>query len=171
MTGHVVAPLMSMTREIAASKAAAGLARSLVASHLLKWSATQFTERAVSIMGELFINAARVSGPAGTVLVHLRLDRESLWIAVEDGSPDVPSKRATVSGVEDLDRSDTDEFGGWGLTIIETLADEFWVEPSTRPGYKWVCARLHHHLPREETRQPMAAGAGLDLPEQGAVPP
>jgi anti-sigma regulatory factor (Ser/Thr protein kinase) len=142
MAGTVAAPLMSMTREVAASKAAAGLARSLVAAHLVKWSATQFTERAVSIMGELFINAARVSGPAGTVLIHLRLDREGLWIAVEDGSPDEPSKRATVGSVEDLDRSDTDEFGGWGLTIIETLADEFWVEPSQRAGHKWVCARI-----------------------------
>lgn len=133
---------LAFTRQLMASNASAGLARTLIVSHLIKWNASRFIDRAVPVVSELFNNAVRVSRMTENVAVHASLRNPStLWLGVADSSPDNPTKRSTVQGLEDLDSWEKDDLGGWGLGIVEACSDRFWVEPA-RNGFKWVCAEF-----------------------------
>lgn len=133
----------AFTRELAASKASAGLARTLVISHLLRWGASEFIDRAVPVVSELTNNAIRVSEVAGSIYVHASLKPVGLWLGVSDTSPQTPVQRETVGGTEDIDSWEEENFGGWGLQIVQSCSDRFWIEPA-REGHKWVCAELRY---------------------------
>lgn len=129
------------TRELSASRASAGLVRSLVVSHLLKWSLPHVVDSAVTVISELVNNAVRVSSPADSILVHASLHGSAVWVGVADCSPYLPAKRATPETLTDVDSREDEDFGGWGLRIIEACSDRVWIE-RTDDGRKWVCAEI-----------------------------
>ncbi|MFD0851165.1 hypothetical protein ACFQ07_02980 [Actinomadura adrarensis] len=49
-----------------------------------------------------------------------------------------------VRSLEEIDAADGDEFGGWGLGIVQSIAERVWVQPTGLDGAagKWVCAAI-----------------------------
>jgi anti-sigma regulatory factor (Ser/Thr protein kinase) len=130
-------------REVLASKAAAGLARSGVKGVLLGLGLAGAIDDGCLIMGELVNNAVAVSPNASTIRIFAGLRARGLVVAVWDADQRMPQRRPMVeTSLEELDLrpENFDRNGGWGLGIVTALAKECWVE-RTEPG-KWVCASL-----------------------------
>lgn len=130
------------TRSVVVSYASAGLVRTLLASHLIKWNAQSVSDAALLVMSELFNNAVQKVSIAETITVHANLkeDEGRLIVAVRDTAPGSPQRREPVSSLEELDECQETEIGGWGLPLIEALSERAWV--ANEPGGKWVCAEL-----------------------------
>ncbi len=90
---------------------------------------------ALLLLTELVTNAVRHGGvgPAEWLSVEVRLSESTVWVAVDDpGGSSTPSRRST-----------TDEAGGWGLLLVDQIADRWGVsrdEPGTRVWFELACA-------------------------------
>ncbi|MEW2353658.1 ATP-binding protein [Spirillospora sp. NPDC029432] len=132
-----------VVRELLATKASVGLARSIVAAFLRVHGLVRYEERALAIVSELVTNAVAVSRPTGTVRVYGTVEPARLWLAVSDAFPERdPAPRNAVSTVEEIDAAGSEEFGGWGLMLVRAYADRVWVERPAGGGRKWVCASI-----------------------------
>lgn len=98
---------------------------------------------AVLVVGELAANAIEASGAADVIKVHIGLGAGEVVLAVWDASDARPVTRHVELSLETLDLTPEhfDDNGGWGLSIVESLATRCWVDP-TPPRGKWVCAAL-----------------------------
>lgn len=132
-----------VTRQFAASPAAAGLARDQVSGALREWGLAFLVSDAVLVMGELAANAVEVSGAADVIKMHVGRGVGEVVLAVWDGCDARPVARKVEISLETLDLSEEnfDDNGGRGLVIVEALARRCWIDP-TPPRGKWVCAAL-----------------------------
>ncbi|TDC76746.1 ATP-binding protein [Actinomadura sp. 7K507] len=132
-----------VSRQFAASSAVAGLARDQVASALREWELSFLVPDAALVMGELVANAIVASGLADVIKVHVGFRVAEVVLAVWDRCDGRPLVQKVELSLETLDlrEENFDDNGGWGLSIVESLASRCWVEP-TRPSGKWVCAAL-----------------------------
>jgi hypothetical protein len=126
-----------------ASKAAAGLSRTLIGARLYKWGCTHISDDAFLIITELVANASAAT-PAKEIKVRLSRDTDGVLLAVWDSSNQTPqSKRVVELTLDTLDLSEGhwDHNGGWGLPIVVALAADCGYAPDPYGG-KWVWARL-----------------------------
>lgn len=126
-----------------ASRAAVGVARDLVEQQAREWGLPHLSEDLRLVTGELVTNAVAVSPWHGAVKVRIGRYRDGgVMVSVWDGSLKRPESQRVELTLEILDALPEDhEFGGWGLSIVERLADSCgvtWVEPIG----KWVWARF-----------------------------
>ncbi|GAA2424818.1 hypothetical protein GCM10010191_41300 [Actinomadura vinacea] len=134
---------MLVIRDLLATGASVGLARSVVSYSLRAWGLGRYEERALAIVSELATNAVAVSAPTDTVRLYLAIRRGCLVLGVSDAAGGrMPAQRTTVSCVKEIDEAETAEFGGWGLMLVAAYADEVWTEPTKDAGAKWVCAAI-----------------------------
>nr|BFE33080.1 hypothetical protein GCM10010200_053310 [Actinomadura rugatobispora] len=133
-----------VARDLLATRASVGLARSVASGSLQTWGLERFEERALAIVSELATNAVAVSAPTDTVRLYLAALTERLVIGVSDAAVGrAPQARQAVSTVEEIDRAGSDEFGGWGLMLVAAYADAVWTEPAKNGTAKWVCASIN----------------------------
>lgn len=132
-----------VSRQLMASPAVPGMARDQVAGALRRWGLPFLVSDAVLIIGELAANAVEASRAADVIKVHVGLGAGEVVLAVWDRSDARPATRHVELSLETLDLSPErfDDNGGWGLSIVESLAARCWVDP-TPPRGKWVCAAL-----------------------------
>lgn len=131
---------------MAASTAAAGLARSLIEQRLIRWGVPAATRENVHlVLAELVANAVAATPAGGSITVHCEYDDRGVCIGVTDPSPEIPRNPPPVVelSIEDLDlREDRfDDNGGWGLTIVKALSADCGVTPLPSGG-KTVWSRL-----------------------------
>ncbi|WP_433332968.1 ATP-binding protein [Spirillospora sp. CA-294931] len=131
------------TRDLAATAASVGTARNRVAEVLSEWNLAVHVENASLIVSELATNATEASDPTEVIKLHLAQRSGEVVLAVWDSSRLQPARKRPFLTLETLDLAEEnfDANGGWGLSIVETLASRYWVEPTTPTG-KWVCAAL-----------------------------
>lgn len=130
-------------RDVLATRAAAGLARSAVREVLLSLHVPGAVDDAQLIMAELVNNAIAVSPPDATIRLFVGFRAQGLVLAVWDGDQRMPERRPVPEltlETLDLRPENFDRNGGWGLGLIAALSRQTWVEPA-EPG-KWVCASL-----------------------------
>lgn len=134
-----------------AGPGAAAEARRWVVEAAHRAGATMPAVRAVELVtSELVTNAVRYGPPDGWVVVKAESRDGELRLAVTDGGDTVPSKR-------EPNRSGG---GGFGLHLVERLADEWGVETLGGGAGKTVWVRMSHHGP--EGGAFSRAGAGGD---------
>jgi Histidine kinase-like ATPase domain len=131
---------------MAASPASVGLAWSLVEQRLLTWGLGEGARYdAHLILAELIANAIAVTPAAGYITVHCRHDSAGVVLGVGDPCSDIPRNPPPVTELDpdDLDLSEEhfDDNGGWGLTIVTTLAAACGVTPLPTGG-KIIWAKL-----------------------------
>ncbi|XVQ10298.1 ATP-binding protein [Spirillospora sp. CA-255316] len=132
-----------VVRELLATRASVGLARSVASGSLRAWGLGRYEERALAIVSELVTNAVAVSAPADTVRLYINAVPERLVIGVSDAAVGrAPRAREAVSTVEEIDQAASEEFGGWGLMLVAAFADAVWTEPAKDGTAKWVCASI-----------------------------
>lgn len=133
----------AIARDLLASGASVGLSRSVVSSFLRANELGAYEERALAIVSELVTNAVAISGPTDVVRVYVAADTCRVRVAVSDTAPERdPAPRGAVSSVEEIDDAGYEEFGGWGLMLVEAYADQVWTERPAGVGFKWVCAAI-----------------------------
>jgi anti-sigma regulatory factor (Ser/Thr protein kinase) len=75
--------------------------------------------------------------------VYVAADTCRVRVAVSDTAPERdPAPRGAVSSVEEIDDAGCEEFGGWGLMLVQAYADQVWTERPEGAGFKWVCASI-----------------------------
>ena len=137
-------------RTLLASPAVVGLSRDIIATWAIAWGLPEETsDKLVRCTSELVTNAVGISHRSGQIRLRLSRTADSVTLSVWDGSPEEPKSSSPDITLPELDAlPDTagpDElpaFGGWGLPIVEALADRTgtaWVHPAPQQG-KWVCA-------------------------------
>ena len=121
-----------VTRQLMASPAVSGMARDQVAGALRRWGLPFLVSDAVLVIGELVANAVEASRVADVIKVHVGLGAGEVVLAVWDGSDARPVTRHVELSLETLDLSPErfDDNGGWGLSIVESLAARCWVDPT-----------------------------------------
>lgn len=131
---------VDLMREMLATRAASGLARSYIRQHLYQLGLAHAVEDTSLIGTELVSNAIAASAPGSTIRLFIGYRCGKLILAVWDDSPAMPvrkeSEPLTPEAVDKL----PDDPGGWGLGLVEALAQGFWTEPAG--SGKWVCAAL-----------------------------
>ncbi|GAA4235301.1 hypothetical protein GCM10022254_42280 [Actinomadura meridiana] len=126
-----------------ASKAAAGLARTLTNARLEKWGETHISDDAFLVASEL-INNAIMETPGRQITYWVTRAGGEIMFAVWDSSDRMPTARPPTECAPDyLDLSPEhwDDNGGWGLNIVATLAATCGYTRDPRGG-KWVWATL-----------------------------
>jgi K+-sensing histidine kinase KdpD len=131
---------------MAASRAAAGLAWSLVEQRLITWRVGEPARYdAHLILSELVANAVAVTPPGECITVQCGRDGSGVVIGVVDHSPEIPRNPAPVVELRleelDLAEENWDRNGGWGLTIVRALSADCGVNPLPSGG-KLVWSRL-----------------------------
>nr|WP_131758053.1 ATP-binding protein [Actinomadura fibrosa] len=94
-------------------------------------------------MTELVTNAISET-PDEKVRLQVSRDVQGVIIAVWDASPRLPQPKPVVElTLDDLDLSEDafDDNGGWGLSIVSTLASTCGATRDTVGG-KWIWARM-----------------------------
>jgi anti-sigma regulatory factor (Ser/Thr protein kinase) len=127
-----------------ASPAAVGVARDLSDARLRKWDCFRILDDALLVVAELVTNASEET-PGKEIVLRLACDARRIIIAVWDSSPRMPEPQPVVElSLEDLDLSEEnfDSNGGWGLTLVRSLATTSGVTRDPRKGGKWVWAQM-----------------------------
>jgi len=137
-------------RQYRASAAIVGLSRTVIGEQGARWRLpAAMTDSLGRCVSELVSNAVAVSGC--TDLIKIRLERSATCVilSVFDRSPRQPVSSAPHLTLEAIDALPDDggpmtlpEFGGWGLPLVESLADAIgahWIEPAPQSG-KWIWA-------------------------------
>src|SRR5687768_4194278 len=97
----------AMARDLLATRASVGLARTSVSAFLRSRGLGRYEERALLIVSELMTNAVAISAVTDVVRVYVACRSGRLWIGVCDGAPErEPVVRRAVSTVEEIDRAD-----------------------------------------------------------------
>ncbi|MBA9007929.1 ATP-binding protein [Thermomonospora cellulosilytica] len=131
-------------RELLATAAAAGLARTYVDVQLRKLGCAEAVHDAQLVATELVANAIAECRWGGTIRIFLGQRPRGLVFGVWDPGPRMPRRGPMPEltlGTLDLDPAGFDRNGGRGLAVVAALTRDLWVERS-RPGGKWVCALL-----------------------------
>ncbi|MGI8328812.1 ATP-binding protein [Actinomadura scrupuli] len=126
-----------------ATKAAAGLARTLAETRLYKWGLMDMSGDALLVITELVTNAIAET-PHREIRFRLARDGAGILIAVWDSSPRPPVARpVTEPTLETLDLREEhwDDNGGWGLALVQALSADCGCTPDPAGG-KWAWARL-----------------------------
>jgi anti-sigma regulatory factor (Ser/Thr protein kinase) len=126
-----------------ATKAAAGLARTLAETRLGKWGFTDISGDALLVIAELVTNSVQET-PNREIQFRLARDGAGVLIAVWDSSPRPPVARpVTELTLDTLDVREEhwDDNGGWGLALVQALSADCGCDPDPTGG-KWVWARI-----------------------------
>jgi anti-sigma regulatory factor (Ser/Thr protein kinase) len=105
------------------------------------------------MVSELVTNSIRHAGPdqPGPIALRASVDEELLCVEVEDTGPGFRPSEAPARGTE---------AGGWGLYIVQTLADRWGVGHEGKPARVWFeidLRRRKDSSPGVEATQPSAA--------------
>lgn len=98
-------------------------ARRFVESALLDWGLDDAVEDAVLITSELVANVLRHT--ADEPLLSLSRTGSRVLVEVQDSSPVMPLRKTGGA------------LGGWGLLLVERLADDWGVRPLSRGKVVW----------------------------------
>lgn len=138
---------MTMSNELKmsmlASKAAAGLARTLIGPRLEKWGCAHISDDAFLITTELVTNASTAT-PGKEIKICVSRDPAGILLAVWDSNDQIPQPKPIVELTpKDLDLvpADWDTNGGWGLPIVQALSIDCGYKRDPAGG-KWIWARL-----------------------------
>ncbi|GAA0957348.1 ATP-binding protein [Actinocorallia libanotica] len=147
---------------MAASKASAGLAWTLVEPRLARWGLGEDARYdAHLILAELVANAVAVTPVGGGITVYCRRDAGGAVLGVADPCAGLPRHPSPVVEMEpeELDAGEEgfDDNGGWGLTLVAALSADCGVTPLDSGG-KVVWARLQR---RELFRKGRVMGGGI----------
>ncbi|MGW5412431.1 ATP-binding protein [Actinomadura geliboluensis] len=154
MSGHEVRGCISTSHELdtelLAAKTAPGQVRSLVELRLASWGLAWLADDMTLIASELVTNAVVHGARGGRIRVRLQLEHAGVLLAVWDPSDRSPVRKRPLEAVlgdaapdaEALGSDRDDSTGGRGVPIIQALADECGVTPTTDPAGKWVWARV-----------------------------
>ena len=126
-----------------ASKAAAGLVRTLTKTRLHNWGYMHISDDAFLIASELIANAVAAT-PGEEIRYQFSRDVCGVLIAVWDSSPELPQARPIVEltlDTLDVSKEHWDDNGGRGLSLVAALAASCGHTPDPTGG-KWVWARL-----------------------------
>lgn len=112
-----------------AAEQAPGLARQVTRETLASWGVTDLEEAAVLLVSELITNSVRHACGKESLLV-LRLEITEAWVRIEvhDADPRWPRRGTPAT----LDES------GFGLVIVEALADTWGVRDTTTGKAVWA---------------------------------
>jgi histidine kinase-like protein len=140
-----------LDRQYRASVAIVGLSRIVIKEQAEIWRlAPEMTDSLVRSVSELVTNAVGVSSALDLIKIRLEWSPACVVLSVHDASSQEPKSSAPDLTLEELDGLPDDDplrlpqFGGWGLPLVETLADAtgaFWPAPAPASG-KWVWARF-----------------------------
>ncbi|GLZ04324.1 hypothetical protein Acsp03_17900 [Actinomadura sp. NBRC 104412] len=139
-----IAKKREYTFPMLASPAAVGVARDLCDAHLRKWDCFPILDDSLLIVTELLTNAMAAT-PHKEIVFQLARDTHGVVIAVWDSSPRMPEPQPVVElTLEDLDLSEEnfDNNGGWGLSLVRTLATTSGATRDPKKGGKWVWAQM-----------------------------
>lgn len=129
--------------DLLGSPAAAGLARTLIAERITKWSFPHVLDDVLLIASELIVNAAEAY-PNQQLKLRLGRNTTGVFVAVWDASPSLPTMRPVKElTLQDLDATEEtfDAGGGWGLPLVQALSADCGVQPDSAGG-KWVWATV-----------------------------
>jgi anti-sigma regulatory factor (Ser/Thr protein kinase) len=108
-------------------------ARRFVSERLSAWGLAGISERVVLAVSELTTNAVVHGGGRITLTVGAKGDRVRVTVEDEGGREPVMQGPGTVGGVAG---------GGWGLRIVDTIADKWGTESRDRGTLVWFEHRL-----------------------------
>jgi Histidine kinase-like ATPase domain len=155
-------PVTRLDRQYRACAAIVGLSRRVIADQAEMWGiAPAMKDALVRSVSELATNALGVSSALDLIKIRLEWFPTRVLLSVYDASPQQPKSSAPGLTLEELDALPDDDpltlprFGGWGLPLVETLADATganWLNPAPLSG-KWVWARFNAQPPMTEIRQ------------------
>lgn len=141
-----------LDRQYRASVAIVGLSRIVIKEQAEIWRlAPEKTDSLVRSVSELVTNAVGVSSAVDLIKIRLEWLPACVILSVYDASSEEPKSSAPHLTLEELDGLPDDDplrlpqFGGWGLPLVETLADDtgaYWPAPAPISG-KWVWARFN----------------------------
>ncbi|NKZ05847.1 ATP-binding protein [Actinomadura latina] len=129
----------ALRRSLLATPDAVQQGRLIVESQALQWRVPQSTvDDAALIASELLTNASRAT-PCQAITLRLALVPAGLRIEVWDGSPEKPqaSTPDLTMPTEPLP-DDAPDPGGWGLSIIASLAEEHGCRPEHGGKSVWA---------------------------------
>jgi anti-sigma regulatory factor (Ser/Thr protein kinase) len=123
--------LNAITTDLPRSPGSVGAARRLVRAHSSSFDREK-RDAAALMVSELVTNALQHG--VGTVSLRIDIEPAGLWIEVSDEG-DVALSPSPTPGAH----------GGWGLRIVEELADEWGVrDGSTRVWFRLYRPRTEH---------------------------
>lgn len=131
---------------VLASPAIPGLARTLIAQRLTKWSLSDILDNVLIVASELLANAVDAA-PGAELRLHLRRIQtpSGVLFRVWDPSPSAPLPRPatalTLAAIDAAPDAAWDHGGGWGLPLVQALSAACGHTP-TPPRGKWVWSRL-----------------------------
>lgn len=142
-----------LDRQYRASAAIVGLSRAVIGGQADSWHLPEAMKDAlVRCVSELMTNAVAVSGALDLVKIRLEWFPTCVLLSVYDVSAKEPKTSAPNLTLDELDALpdvedplELREFGGWGLPLVETLADvtgAHWLRPAPGSG-KWIWARFN----------------------------
>jgi hypothetical protein len=129
--------------DLLGSPAASGLARTLIAERITRWSFPHILDDVLLIASELIVNAAEAY-PNQSLKFRLGRNTTGVFLAVWDASPSLPTTRPLEElTLEALDATEEtfDSGGGWGLPLVQALSTSCGVQPDSTGG-KWVWATV-----------------------------
>jgi hypothetical protein len=132
-----------LRREMLASRAAVGLARTMVRARLLAWGLGEVVPDALLVASELVANAVQACSWADRIALRLSRDSTGVLLEVWDPVHRPPTAQTVELTLEtlDLDPAHFDDNHGWGLSIVQALSIECGWNPGPNGG-KTVWSRL-----------------------------
>jgi hypothetical protein len=142
-----------LDRRYRASTAIVGLSRAIVSDQADAWALpAAMKDAVVRSVSELVSNAVSVSGAIDLIKIRFEWFPTCVLLSVYDASPRAPKRATPITTLAQIDALPDDpesmafpEVGGWGLHLVETLADATganWLHPAPQSG-KWVWARFN----------------------------
>ncbi|GAA2626959.1 hypothetical protein GCM10010411_75000 [Actinomadura fulvescens] len=123
LTHSTQARQYSLRRTYLALTSVARTARDTTRIHLASWDLhTDLVDNAVRVISEMVTNAIAAT-PRKKIMIDLFMADGRLHLEVWDCSPTPPSRRDTQAVVDARFDPNSPDPGGWGLEIIEALAD------------------------------------------------
>jgi len=120
-------PRLSIT--LPAHGQAAGMARRAIQKALRSWDLEHLAETAALLVSELVGNVLRHARTGGAPLeLRLAATGNRLRIEVVDADPRAPAMRIPSADVE----------GGYGLVLVEALADDWGAQPTPNGKVVWI---------------------------------
>ncbi len=123
-----MAPTDLQTVPIQADKSSLAVARNEIRRAVKSWMSAEAAETAVLLTNELVANALKHGGVFGTVNLAFARSGDVLWVGVSQPLPFQRKKPADATG--------------WGLRLVETLADR-WQHEVQPDGSTVVSFELH----------------------------
>lgn len=125
-----MAPTDLQTVPIQADKSSLAVARNEIRRAVKSWMSVEAAETAVLLTNELVANALKHGGAVETVNLAFARRGDVLWVGVSQPLPFQRKKPAVTTG--------------WGLRLVETLAD-LWEHEVQPDGSTIVSFELHRN--------------------------